>query len=251
MAECDVLGVFVDAIDQSDLEREIMESVKQDRQDVFAYVNVHAVNIAHEDTRFRHIINDARRAYCDGEGVRLGARILGQMLPRRIVLTYWIWDLCALFERQGISIFLLGGRPGVVDRACRRLREKYPALQIVGSHHGFFAKTGLENEKVLTMIEEAAPDVLFVGFGMPLQEYWIEGNFRRLRAHAILPAGSMIDYVAGIKRATPPWMANHGMEWLYRLLTEPGRLWRRYLIGNPKYLAAVLLQRIRQRKDNG
>ena len=246
MADCDILGVMVDAIDKDGLEREIADCVRLGRQSLFAYVNVHAVNIARRDVRFRRILNNAWRAYCDGEGVRLGARILGHALPPRIVLTYWIWDLCALFEKERMSLFLLGGRPGVVDRAAARLHARFPALRIAGSHHGFFAKTGLENEKILGMIEESSPDILFVCFGMPLQEYWIEANIGRLRTRAILPGGSMIDYIAGVKHPTPAWMANHGMEWLYRFLKEPARLWRRYLIGNPSYLAAVLAARMRK-----
>jgi N-acetylglucosaminyldiphosphoundecaprenol N-acetyl-beta-D-mannosaminyltransferase len=86
---------------------------------------------------------------------------------------------------------------------------------------------------------------VFVGFGMPLQEYWIDDNREALRAGIVLPAGSMIDYIAGAKRQTPAWMANNGLEWLYRLAKEPRRLWRRYLIGNPLFLLRILVQRIR------
>ncbi len=246
MQQCTLLGVKVDAVEQQGLESHIVESVRGGDRELYAYVNVHAINIARKDVRFRRILNESRYSYCDGEGVRLGARILGSPLPRRVVLTYWIWDLCALFEREGITVFFLGGRPGVVDEAVDRLRERFPSLRIVGCHHGYFNKNGIENEKVLTLVEESAPDVLFVGFGMPLQEYWIEGNLRRLRAHAIFPAGSMIDYIAGRKRPAPPWMAEHGMEWVYRLLQEPGRLWRRYLIGNPSFLFGVLVERMRR-----
>ena len=231
-----ILGVRVSDKGQKEIEQEVLECVHRKSKGLFAYVNVHALNIAGRDVRFREILNSAHTTYCDGEGVRLGARILGWRLPRRVVLTYWIWDLCALFEKEGMSIYLLGARPGIGEQAAARLSSRFPGLRIAGVQHGYFEMHGAENESVLANIANASPDVLFVGFGMPLQEYWIEENFHNIAARTILPAGSMIDYVAGEKKTTPSWMANHGMEWLYRLAQDPLRLWKRYLLGNPAFL---------------
>jgi N-acetylglucosaminyldiphosphoundecaprenol N-acetyl-beta-D-mannosaminyltransferase len=243
MLECTILGVTVDEVTQEGVEERILGSVRQKRKDVYSYVNIHAVNLAYQYPRFRRILNAAWTTYCDGEGVRLGARILGFHLPRRIVLSYWVWRLCEIFERENVSIFLLGSRAENVALASTILSARFPRLRIAGYHHGYFDKSSVENDGVLAMIEHEKPDVLFVGFGMPLQEYWIEENLERIRAAAILSCGSMIDYVAGVKPLTPTWMANHGLEWLYRLLREPGRLWRRYLIGNPLFLLRVLSEK--------
>jgi N-acetylglucosaminyldiphosphoundecaprenol N-acetyl-beta-D-mannosaminyltransferase len=241
-----ILGVGIDAIEQYALEEAVVDSVRQRRKDVYAYVNVHALNIAQHDDVFREFLNSAAITYCDGEGVRVGARFLGRMLPSRIVLTYWVWDLCRLCEREGFSMFLLGGEVESVERAVRQIKQQYRSLVISGFHHGFFDKWGAENTTVLRLIEQAHPDVLIVGFGMPLQESWIQRNLGALHARVILPAGSMIEYVAGKKKAAPRWMANHGMEWVYRLIQEPRRLWRRYLLGNPLFMARVLIQRVKQ-----
>lgn len=92
----------------------------------------------------------------------------------------------------------------------------------------------------------ASPDLLFVGFGMPLQEEWIRRHRHALRAGAIFPCGSMIDYASGLKSIAPPWMRNNGMEWLYRLFQEPGRLWKRYLVGNPRFIFRVMHQRLQE-----
>ncbi len=246
MDKVDILGVEVDAVTKEDLEEAVIESIRRRRRDVLAYVNVHALNLAQVDASFRQFLNTATLSYCDGEGVRLGAWALGRKLPSRIVLTYWIWDLCALCVREGVSFFLLGGEPGSAKAAAQRMMDRYPGLRIAGFHHGFFDKSGPDNEEVLRRIRTARPDVLVVGFGMPLQEQWIRRNLAALDAGVILPAGSMIEYVAGRKKHAPPWMANHGMEWVYRLLQEPGRLWRRYLIGNPLFLLRVVLQRVRR-----
>lgn len=245
MDEVRLLDVRVDEIDARGLERSIISNVGKGPSSFYAYVNVHAVNLARRDRRFRDIINGASVVYCDGEGVRLGVRLLGKRLPPRTVLTYWVWDLCALLEKKGLSVFILGAREPVVSKAAAVLRERYPKLNVAGWHHGFFEKQGEESRKVVEIINRAAPDLLFVGFGMPLQEYWIEENLGSLRAGVVLPAGSMIEYIAGEKKPTPTWMANSGLEWFYRLLREPRRLWKRYLIGNPLFILRVMAHRIR------
>ncbi len=245
MDEVRVLGVRVDRIDAPGLERSILSDVHSGGPRLYAYVNVHAVNLARSDGRFRDIINGAAVAYCDGEGVRVGAWMLGSRLPPRTVLTYWVWDLCGLMEEKGLTVFFLGAREPVVAKAIAVLRGRYPKLNVAGWHHGFFEKHGEESRKVVEEIRQASPDLLFVGFGMPLQEYWIEENLGSLRAGIVLPAGSMIDYIAGEKKLTPAWMANTGLEWFYRLVREPRRLWKRYLLGNPLFIIRVMAERIR------
>jgi N-acetylglucosaminyldiphosphoundecaprenol N-acetyl-beta-D-mannosaminyltransferase len=244
MPKVNILGVQVDVIDTDGLHRAIAQSIHQQRRDVYAYVNINAINIARSDERFQSFLNRAHVVYCDGEGVRLGARILGQYLPPRVVLTYWIWELCELLERENFSVFFLGSTAQFVREAVERVHARFPAIRIVGSHHGYFAKHGRESDAVVETVNRAAPNVLIVGFGMPMQEFWIEENFTRLNANVILPAGSMINYTAGRKSMAPQWMANHGMEWLYRFFQEPGRLWKRYLIGNPSFMFRIVLERL-------
>ncbi len=245
-----VLGVRVDAITDQALNDRIAGVIEGGEHTYFAYVNIHAVNLTRNDEAFRQFLNAAPVVYCDGEGVRLGARILGVRLPPRIVLTYWIWDLCAMCERQGYSVYLLGGKEEIVLKAANNLRQRFPGLRIVGTQHGYFAKSGEESDRVVELINNARPNLLFVCFGMPLQEHWVRQNFARLNVNMILFGGSTIDYAAGVKRVAPFWMRAAGLEWLFRLLQEPRRLWRRYLLGNPAFLARVILQRIQQGRSH-
>ena len=236
MSKVDVLGVGIDDIDTARLERAIIGCVKARRKEVFAYANAHAVNIARENERFRHFLNQSHIVYCDGEGIRVGAMLLGEKLPPRTALTRWVWELGRLFQEKEITVFVLGGKPRSVATAVERWQERYPRLKMVGYHHGYFEKSGKENEEVLTLINNAQPDVLFVGFGMPQQEFWIEQNLADLNARAILPCGGMIDYLAGAMRMPPVWLTAAGLEWVHRLVQEPTRLWRRYLLGNPAFM---------------
>lgn len=245
MPKIDIAGVNVDAIDRAGLEGAITDCVRSQAKAVVAYANINAINLARKDEEFRKFLNGASLLYCDGEGVRVGARILGSTLPHRVALTRWIWELCALCEREGFTVFFLGGTREVLDKAVANVKETFPALSIVGSHHGYFQKVGSESDAVAEMINNVKPNLLFVGFGMPTQEYWIGRNFERLKAHVILPAGSMLEYVARVKGVAPAWMSGIGLEWLYRLIQEPQRLWKRYLIGNPGFILQVLIQRLK------
>jgi len=240
MAKVEILGVRVDAIRKEGLYEASGEKGS------FAYVNINAINIAQRDEDFRAFLDGARIVYCDGEGVRLGGRLLGHRLPSRIALTHWVWDLCAWCEEHGFSIFFLGAANEVVQRAVQNVTARSPRLKVAGCYHGYFEKSGPESDLVISQINEAKPNVLFVGFGMPLQERWIGQNFVALCANAILTCGSMIEYVAGVRSVSPPWMANHGFEWIYRLCQEPHRMWRRYLLGNPLFLIRILFQRVKQ-----
>ncbi len=125
------------------------------------------------------------------------------------------------------------------------MQARFPNLQIAGTQHGYFNKGthSAENEEVLTIINAAAPNILIVGFGMPLQERWCKENWERLNANILLTGGAVFDYASGELRRGPAWMTENGLEWLARLIIEPRRLWRRYILGNPHFLWRVLLQR--------
>jgi N-acetylglucosaminyldiphosphoundecaprenol N-acetyl-beta-D-mannosaminyltransferase len=248
MPKGNILGVLLDVIDKDGLHQAIVSSVEGSRKEIYAYANIHALNLAQQLPRFKTFLNSSHVVYCDGEGVRLGARILGITLPPRVVLTYWAWELCKLCADRGYSVFFLGGQENIVRMAAEEARKRLPSLKLKGWHHGYFVKKGPESEAVVREIKEGAPDVLFVGFGMPTQEDWIKANFDHLNVHVILPAGSLFDYMSGTKSIAPVWMASNGLEWVYRLAQEPGRLWRRYLIGNPLFFIRVLLQALRGRE---
>lgn len=243
-----ILGVRLDVIDKDALHRAITSSVVDGRVDVYAYANIHAINLAQQLPQFMAFLNSAHVVYCDGEGVRLGARILGFSLPPRVVLTYWVWDLCALCVEKDFSVYFLGAEDSVISVAVENASRRFPDLKIVGWHHGYFEKQGSEDERIVQGINDAHPDVLFVGFGMPMQEDWIAVHKHRLNVHAILPSGSLFDYMSGTKSIAPEWMADHGLEWAYRLFQEPGRLWKRYLLGNPVFFFKVIAERLSGRR---
>jgi N-acetylglucosaminyldiphosphoundecaprenol N-acetyl-beta-D-mannosaminyltransferase len=225
----------------------IVQSATLDQKTIVGNVNVRAMNFAYEIPWYSRFINSANLVFCDGFGVLLGAKLSGYLLQskHRMTCPDYIEDLARACERDGVSLFLLAGRPGVVDRAIMKLREVAPDLRIAG-HHGHFEKWGAENEAVIEQINQFKPDVLYIGFGMPLQERWISNYVNQVEARVFLPLGACLDFYTGAVYRGPKWMTDRGLEWLSRLMTEPQRLWERYIIGNPLFLYRVLKERFAQ-----
>ena len=240
----DVLGVGVDPVTVDGLHAEIARLVGSEKLGLVLNVNAHCLNLCYEDHTLRDSLNGADLVFCDGAGVMLAARMLGGRIPARITYAAWIWQLADFAASEGYSLYFLGARPGVAQEAARRLVELYPPLRIVGIRHGYFDHSAgsAENEEVLQEINAAAPDILLVGLGMPLQERWLEENRHRLEVGVALAGGAVFDYASGRIRRGPRLLTESGFEWLARLLCEPRRLWRRYLLGNPLFLSRVLRQ---------
>ena len=240
-----VLGVGVDPLTVEELHAEIENLVRGRKRGLVLNANAHCLNLCYEDPALRGFLNSAEVVFCDGAGVMLAARILGGRIPARITYADWAWQLAAFAAARGFSLYFLGARPGVAREAARRLKERYPELEIAGVRHGYFDRS--ENEAVVEEINAAAPDILLVGLGMPLQEHWLMENRQRLDVGVALTGGAVFDYVSGRLRRGPRLLTRGGLEWLARLLAEPRRLWRRYLVGNPLFLLRVLRQRLETR----
>ena len=244
-----MLGVGVDPLTAEDLGEEVGRLARVGRRGLVLNVNAHCLNLCHGDPALRDFFGRADVVFCDGSGVVLAARILGRRLPQRITYADWIEDLAALAAAEDHSLFFLGARPGVAAEAAKNLRRRHPALKLVGVRDGGFDPRtgGTENEAVLAEIRSANPDILLVGLGMPLQERWLMANLHRLDVGVALTGGAVFDYASGRLRRGPRVLTDNGFEWLARLLAEPRRLWRRYLLGNPLFLARVLRQRLVER----
>jgi N-acetylglucosaminyldiphosphoundecaprenol N-acetyl-beta-D-mannosaminyltransferase len=241
-----ILGVRVDEVYLDDLLEYIFETIRSGRKAVISNVNVHAINIAVETAWFREFINRSQVVFCDGFGVKWAARFLYGRELQRFTPPDWFDPLADGCARQSFSMFFLGTRQDVIERAAAVLTKKYPALNIVGVHHGFFEKNPASsgNQDVLDAINRVCPDILVVGFGMPMQEKWILDNWDQLQVQVAIPVGAFFDYLAGEVVRAPRWMTDHGLEWLGRLLIEPRRLWKRYVFGNLRFLGRILLQKL-------
>ena len=230
----------------------IIDRANLEQKTVISHVNIRAMNFAHSVPSYRKFINSSDLVFCDGFGVILGAKIHGHDIQKKHRMTCpdYIERLAQACEAANVSIFLLAGCPGITDKAIAKLKDVAPTLRIDG-HHGFFEKSGAENDAVIQQINDFHPDILYVGFGMPLQEEWIHTNIERLNAKVFLPLGACLDFYTNTVYRGPQWMTNRGFEWLSRLFIEPHRLWRRYLLGNPFFFYRIgkeyLLKKLKSR----
>ncbi len=245
----DVLGVGVDPVELQEVLLTVEEFIRLGEKKTVHYANVYCVNLAGLDKEYREILNRADLVYCDGYGVVLGAKIMGEILPGRMTGADWIYDLAEFCQEKGYSLYLLGCRPGVSEEAARRLQDIYPSLKISGVHHGYLK----DEEQVVEAIKDvnsSKPDILLVGMGSPLQEKFIYRNRQSIEVPVCWAVGALFDYVANVVPRAPNWMLDNGLEWLFRLLYEPGRMWNRYLVGNTVFLLKVIKARVMGSQDN-
>jgi len=239
MSRIEVLGLPVDVLEQSGLLSAVEDLVEAGAGGRIAYLNVHVANTAASNPALAAILHSTDVVYCDGEGIRLAARWLGQELPERMTGADWIWDLAALAEKKAWRLFWLGGRPGVAAAASEALKQQHPTLQME-TDHGFHSEE--EQEALLTRIQAYAPHIVLVGLGTPLQEQWMDRTHSLLSPAVTWCLGATADFVSGEVSRGPAWLHTR-QEWISRLVTEPRRLWKRYLVGNTRFALRLVLAR--------
>ena len=251
-AVVDILGLQVQCHTREGLNEAIGQIIRRGGHAVVPNINVHFANLSWRLPWLRDLFNSAPVNFCDGAGIQLAARLLGCRITERITYGDWFASLAAFCQREHFRLFFLGGRPGIAAEAARQVACRYPELIVAGTHHGYFDRdrNSAENADVVAAINRCRPDILLVALGMPLQEKWLTQNWDHIDAGVALTGGAILDYLSGRMRRPPAWMCRCGWEWLGRLLIEPRRLWKRYLIGNPLFLARVLRQRLLQGRSS-
>jgi N-acetylglucosaminyldiphosphoundecaprenol N-acetyl-beta-D-mannosaminyltransferase len=244
MRDFTVLGNKVTDLTTAELLAEVDSIIARDASEVILNTNVHGINLAQRLPWLKDYRNSVRITHADGAGIALGARLLGYRLGPRVCINDFIWDLAKYCRENDRSIFLLGAARDVVTRAAAVLRQREPQIRIAGVHDGYFAKQGPETDRVVAEINAARPDILLVGFGMPVQEQWVRDNASRLNVNVIMVVGGFFDRLSGVVPWTPRWMTDNGLEWVYLSLRRPRRFFERYLVGNPKFVLQVLLERM-------
>lgn len=223
--------------------KEIHTACIERRKITVAHYNVHGFNLSMQLPWFYDFLQGADIAHCDGSGILIALRYLGLNLPiqYRVSYTNLMPELLKHCDREHFSIFLLGSKPQSLEVALNHLRGQYPNINFAG-HHGYFdQEAAAQNEAIIQQINLMKPNILIVGMGMPIQENWIRQHCNHLHVNAILVGGAVIDRSAGTIPDCPTWIANIGLEWLYRLCHEPKRLAARYLLGNSAFLLHLAL----------
>ena len=213
--------------------------------------NAFLVTLAEHNQRFADALRQASLCLPDGMSMVWGARLLGKPIPERVPGGEFMEAMCALAAKKGKSVYLLGGLPGAAQEAARVLVARHRGLRIAGTDCPApgFDQDPAATAAVLDRIRSARPDLLCVALGAPRQEIWMLDHCRSLPITAALSVGAAFDTTAGLRKRAPRWTHALGAEWLYRLVMEPRRLWRRYLIGNAQFTTILAREWIRLRKE--
>jgi N-acetylglucosaminyldiphosphoundecaprenol N-acetyl-beta-D-mannosaminyltransferase len=209
---------------------------------VHRHVSVNAAKIVavQEDARLREVIDTAELVTADGQSVVWASRLLGESLPERVAGIDLMHELLAAAASDGYRIFILGATEAVLQRAVARLRHRYPQIQIVGFHHGYFNEA--EERSIVDQIKAAHPEILFVAMSSPRKEFWAAEHAVELGVPLVIGVGGSVDVIAGTRRRAPEWIQRIGLEWLFRLAQEPRRLARRYIAGNWRFIGLVVVE---------
>lgn len=244
LRRCIIAGVAVDNVTLEDASAQIIAALRQrSARTPFLIMgpNAQLVTLAQKDLRLFEALRASALNVPDGISVVHASRFLGSKIAARAPGGELMEYLCRAASLHGLSVFFLGGLPGAAEKACLQLVRRYPSLPVAGA---YCPPLGFENDPaecahIREQIAKAAPDLLFVALGAPKQEIWMHENCPTLPIGAAMSVGAAFDTQAGLRKRAPRWTHNIGLEWLYRLVQEPRRLWRRYLIGNTYFIYLV------------
>jgi N-acetylglucosaminyldiphosphoundecaprenol N-acetyl-beta-D-mannosaminyltransferase len=247
----DILGCRVSRLDLMGAVRVLEELLASGAKHQVVCLTVDSIITARKDPRLRSLFNGASLALPDGIPVVWASRLLGGPVPGRAAGPDLLLATSAMAARRGYTCYFMGGGAGIAGRLAEALRRRYPGLRVVGAysppyHEEFPPEV---NARIVGRINAVKPDILWVGLGAPKQDRWIADNLERLSVRVAIGVGAAFEMYGGTAGRAPLWMQRTGLEWFFRFLREPRRLFRRYFIEGPPFLPLVLLQRFRRCAD--
>jgi len=236
-----ILGVRIDNMTQDEALDYIDNAIENGNSETqVAFVNADCLNKAARNREYKLLLNSTSLVLADGIGIKMAGTLLSRPIKQNVNGTDMFPHLCARLEKKGGRLFLLGARSEVVKQLADRIRIQYPGIVICGAADGYFK----DEDAQVKEIAASAPDLLLVALGAPRQELFIARNAHRLGAKVSIGVGGLFDFYSGRIPRAPQWLRDAGLEWTYRLYQEPGRMWKRYLVGNLLFLARALWEKI-------
>ncbi len=244
MDHVSVASVPVDVVDMQAAVSRVDEFIATRQPHYYVAINAAKVVEFHADKELRAAIEDAHLRTADGQAVVWAARLLGQKLPERVAGADLMQLLLGHAAARGYGVYLLGARDEVVKACVDRAIAENPKLRVVGYRNGYFKRE--DEAAVVEEIRAAKPDIVFLGFGTPAKEYFMHRWYRELGVPFVMGVGGTFDVYAGLVSRAPVWMQRNGLEWAFRLAQEPRRMWKRYLVGNSRFMWLVAKEMLRR-----
>lgn len=236
-----LLNTYINNLTMSETIDEIEKMIASNQKSYVVAINVDVVMKIENDPYLKKIVDEADMVLVDGKPLVWISKMYGKPLKAKISGSDLVPLLCDVSAEKDYKIFILGGKEGIAEQAKQKLIEKHPNIKIVGTYAPPFGFEKDENElnKINHMISNVHPDLLISCFGCPKQEKWIYENIDKYDAKVSICAGATVDFLAGNVKRAPRWMSEHGLEWFYRFLQEPRRMFKRYFIDDVKILKLI------------
>lgn len=227
-----IMGVnFINTTMQDAIERIRLKVKNKDKTNIY-YINADTLNKCYSNRSLRSVLNKASYIFPDGSGVKMACKIMRRPLRENLNGTDMFPHICTMAQKEGYRLFLYGAKEGIAKQMKDKLLEQYPSLKVVGVANGY----DLHSNEVINMVNHLKTDILLVAKGAPIQEEWIDSHSEKISAAVTIGVGGLFDFYSGSIPRAPLWMRKAGIEWTYRLLQEPKRMFKRYILGNPLFL---------------
>ncbi|WP_324249211.1 WecB/TagA/CpsF family glycosyltransferase [Collinsella aerofaciens] len=230
-----ILNTYVNAISLDETVDEVEKIIAKGVPTQHVVINASKVNLMETDHELASIVNECPLINADGASIVWAAKKLGVPLRERVTGIDLFQRLVGLASEKGYSIYLFGAKEEVVTKVKAIFEDRYPGIQIAGYRNGYF--TEADEPQIVSDMAASGADMMFVAFSSPKKEYWVHKYIDQIGIPFVMGVGGSFDVVAGVTDRAPTWMQEHGLEWFYRFIQEPGRLWKRYIIGNLKFVA--------------
>jgi N-acetylglucosaminyldiphosphoundecaprenol N-acetyl-beta-D-mannosaminyltransferase len=241
MRKINFMGCSMHAVTVTETVSEIISRIEREEFTQHVVVNVAKIVNMRKDPTLDESVRGCDIINIDGMGVVFGARMLGHYVPERVAGVDLFFNLLQMSAKRGLPVFLLGAKDEVITEARNRIERLYPDLDVVGHHHGYFWNNEV---KVVKKIKESGARLLFVAITSPKKENFINKWKDQLGVDFVMGVGGTFDVVAGKVKRAPVWMQSYGLEWLYRVAQEPGRMWKRYLFTNAEFLWLLIKEKL-------
>jgi len=241
-----LLGSYLDPISMDETLRRIENIIEAKEPTQHVVINAGKINLMQQNSALKEIVNQSPLINADGQSIVWAARFLGYQIPERVTGIDLFEELVKRSEKTKWRLYYLGAKEEVVQKVVETHKRLYPHLNIVGYHNGYFSKA--EGENIAREIEKAQADILFVAFSSPNKEMWIKEFQPIMKVPFAMGVGGSFDVVAGITNRAPKWMQKLGLEWFYRFIQEPKRMFGRYIIGNFLFVKLVIQEKWRMKR---
>lgn len=232
------LNTYVDALSMNETLDKIQEYIDNKACVQHVVINAGKVNLMQEDKALTKIINECPLINADGQSIVWGSKILGNELPERVAGIDIFTELVRISADKGYKPYFFGAREEVVTEVVSRFKKQYPNLSVAGYRNGYFKEE--ESKSIAENIRKSGADILFVAFSSPKKEFWIKEHMEIMQVPFAMGVGGSFDVIAGKTKRAPRWMQKSGLEWFYRFIQEPRRMFNRYILGNIKFIKLIV-----------